>query len=95
MSLMEYRQQYPHTSSDPTLSQSSLLAQVLERQHKRALRLALRREKRRMILAAPARACAWMWLVLKTTFQQRPAKAAPQASPSHSYAFLGRVNGRV
>jgi hypothetical protein len=62
--LHEYRLRYPDTAEFPTLTQSGLLAVLLQRQRQKAASQARRRAVWKSIYAAPRRICVGIWRAL-------------------------------
>jgi len=59
--LHEYRLRYPESAEVPTLTQSGLLALLLERQRHKAASRARRRAVWQSICTAPHRTCVGVW----------------------------------
>ena len=59
--LHEYRLRYPESAEVPTLTQSGLLALLLERQRHKAANRARRRAVWQSICTAPHRTCVGVW----------------------------------
>jgi hypothetical protein len=60
----EYRLRHPETAEVPTLTQSGLLALLLERQRHKAASRARRQAMWRSICTAPRRICVGVWRAL-------------------------------
>ena len=81
ISLTEYRMGYPDTAEFPTLSQSGLLALLLERRRFKAARLAHRQAARQARRQAIRARLGRLWAKLKTDVPVRaeePFAGVPQ-----------------
>lgn len=74
-SLHDYRLHFPGSAPTPTVTQSGWVALILERQRKKALRIAARRAARHRLVATVSRLVRWL--------MQAPAAMRAHWHPGH------------
>jgi hypothetical protein len=77
------------TRSTPTLTQSGLLAVLLQRQHYKVIQLACRRARRKNMLAALWTTLTWPWRALRVPMPVRVShRALPLNRPAPHFNVL-------